>query len=233
MGIYIHLLSSERMSPLAKALARVHYCYESIKYFYEGRFFIPDKIMIWMKAPSEALGGSLKRQVLIYDLHRDIKELQSYFEKRFYTEELFSSIVMVTGTWDLDGMKLAGFISCNNEYSWHRAYFDVEIDAYGKGEVEDIIDALWAKNMIETVAISFTKEMKLAGAKQLAKPREIYFSIGAPEYGEVENLIALHLQDWRDMIRFLYAKLRKEEELWIKNKVAPIDSGFYVSSIIE
>jgi len=125
------------------------------------------------------------------------------------------------------------FFSVNNDARWREAYHDVEIDAYGKGEFEELVDYLWKQDLIETIARSFIDEIKREGRGKLAKPREIYFSIGAPEYGEVTNLILLHLKDWHNFIGFLYSKLRRDKARWIKNKVVPIDRHFFLSSIRE
>jgi len=102
----------------------------------------------------------------------------------------------------------------------------VEIDAYGRGKFEDFIDVFLDKGEISELATSFIMTIRRAGQGQSAIPTQIYFSIGAPEYGEVENLIALYLQDRREMVR-------RDRDTWIKDKVAPIDRGFFVGSIVE
>ena len=233
MGIYIRLASPTRISLLARALSRIKYCYESIRYFHQGRIFLPETIKIWLNAPTETLGGILKRQMKIVNLYRDVETLRSWVRQEFYRQELFSSIIVFEGIWDFDDIKLAGFFSANNEYTWREAYLDVEMDAYGKGEFEDLVDVFWKKGEIETIVSSFVTELKRVGRGQPIKPREIYFSIGAPEHGEVANLRALHLQDWRAFVGFLYSRLRRDKASWIKNKVAPIDRGFFLSSIRE
>jgi hypothetical protein len=233
MGIYIKLESNVRISPLEKALARLHYCYEAIRYFEQPKFFQLQNAQIWLKAPSEPLGGILKDEIRIADAYRTIELLHARFAKSFYADELFSSIVVFNGLWDLNGLKFAGFVSCNNDFAWNQAYYDVEIDAYGRGKFEDLIDVFLDKGEISELAASFITTIRRAGQGQSAIPTQIYFSIGAPEYGEVENLVALYLQDRREMVRFLYSKLRRDRDEWIKDKVAPIDRVFFVGSIME
>jgi len=233
MGIYIKLESAVRISPLEKALARLHYCYEAIRYFEQPKFFQLQNVQIWLKAPSEPLGGILKEEISTTEAYHTIGLLREHFAKSFYSEELFSSIVTFNGRWNLNGLEFAGFVSCNNDYAWNQAYCDVEIDAYARGGFEDLLDVFLARNELGGLVSSFIATIKRAGQGQLATPTQIYFSIGAPEYGEVENLIALYLQDRREMIRFLYSKLRKDKDTWIENKVAPIDRNFFVSSIVE
>jgi len=153
--------------------------------------------------------------------------------KFFYQERLFSSIIVFEGTWDFDDVKLVGFFSANNEYVWQNAYHDVEIDAYGRGEFGDLMDVFWDRNEIENLVSAFITELRQIGRGKNTKPSQVYFSVGAPEYGELSNLLALHLQDWRAFVGFLYSRLRKDKAPWIKNKVAPIDRGFFLRSIRE
>lgn len=233
MGIYIRLESPLRITPIGKALARLHYCDEIINFFYRGRNFIPRNVTIWLKATSETLGGTLENELDMHDPYRTFQILREMISTKFYTEELFSSIIVFNGIWNFDGLKLEGFISANNEYAWNRAYYDVEVDAYGNDEFEDLVDVFWEKEMLDWLVPGFISQLERASRRQRAKPREIYFSIGAPERGEVSNLIAIHLPDWHDVIDFFYARLRRDKASWIKNKVAPLDRYFFVSSIRE
>jgi len=231
MGIYIRLTSPIRVSLLTWALSRIDYCQRSIEYFEQARMFLPEKMRIWKNASSEALGGVSYTDIKISSLHIDAEKLRSLMREAFYRDELFNSIIVFEGIWDFNDMKLAGFFSVNNEYMWHEAYHDIEIDAYGKGEIEDLADHFWRQNLIETLAPSFIFEVNREARGKLIKPSEIYFSIGAPEYGEIDNLLTLHLKDWHDFIGFLYSKLRNDKASWIKNKIAPIDRHFFLSSI--
>lgn len=194
---------------------------------------MPEKMKIWLNAPTEALGGILKKEIKINNLFEDFETLRSWLNEKFYQEEWFSSIIVFEGLWEYDGVKLSGFFSINNEYAWQQAYQDVEIDAYGRGEISDLIDVFWKKGEIEFFASSFFTELKSVQEDTMIKPSEMYFSIGAPEYGEMDNLRALHLKDWRDFVDFMYSKLRKDAENWVVEKVAPIDRHFFLGSIKE
>lgn len=233
MGIYIRLGSASGVSSLDRALARLHYCYTAIKYFQQPSLFLPQNVQIWRKAPSETLGGTKADEMPISDLSYTLALLRKRFSKSYFTEELFSSIVVFNGQWNFDGIKLSGFVSCNNNSLWKQAYHDIEIDAYAKGNVEDLTDVLLGNEQFINVVQSFITDIVHANVGQPMCPAIVYFSIGAPEFGEVENLIAIHLRDWREMIRFLYAKLRRSQAPWIKEQVMPIDRGFYVGSLTE
>jgi len=131
----------------------------------------------------------------------------------------------------LNELEVGGFFSCNNFFAWNRAYLDVEIDAYSSGEYGDLTDVFIKHNEVPEVAKSFISSINASSQNQQTTPRYIYFSRGAPEFGEVEDLIVLHLRDRHDMTGFLYAKLRKTEEPWVKAKLEPIDKTFYLSSL--
>lgn len=233
MGIYVKLESPQRVSPLAWALTRLHFSYETIKYFQEGHVFVPETVAIWLKASSETMGGKRIDEKPIKDIYETIETLRNRFVREFYPNELFSSVVVFNGKWNLDGEELDGFVSANNEPSWRSAYFDVEIDLYAKGEIEDLVDFLWRKPDLENVFANFTKHLKRTEKGQSAKPMIIYFSVGAPEYGEVDNLVALDLPDRRRFVDFLYAKLHKKKEAWVKDRIDPFDRTFFVSAVHE
>ncbi len=233
MGIYIKLGSPLRVPSSDRALARLHYCYTAIKYFQQPSFFLPQNVQIWRKAPSETLGGTKVDEMPLSDVSYTFALLRKRFSKSYFSEELFSSIVVFNGVWNVDNTKLAGFISCNNNSVWKQAYHDIEIDAYGRGNIEDLMDVFLTNDEFVNIVQSFIGDISHAEVGQPMNPAIVYFSIGAPEFGEVEDLIAIHLRDWREMVKFLYAKLRRSKAPWIKEKVVPIDRGFYVSSLTE
>lgn len=233
MGIYVSLKTLERTSPLSLALARIDYCYESMRFFSRNKIFLPETAKIWLHAPTETLGGQLQHSIEIRDIYQSFEELRSWVKERFYQKELFYSMIVFEGVWDYEEFKLAGFFSVNNDFIWRKAYHDVEIDAYGRGQTEDLVDIFWKKHEIQTVSNAFFNELKNAAKGRKIKPKEIYFSIGSPEYGEVVNLIALHLEDWRDFLLFLYSKLRKDKAPWVKNRVSPMDKSFFLGALRE
>jgi len=190
-------------------------------------------VSIWLNAPSEAMNGKQIYKRPVTDLVSTTRELQVKFKDSFNRDELSTSIVLFEGTWQLSDLEIAGFFSCNNYRVWNRVYFDVEIDAYSKGEYGDLMDVFLKQGNVPELAKNFVTYSKMSSQNQAITPRFIYFSHGVPEYGEVEDLIALYLMDRHDMIKFLYNKLRRIEESWVKNQVEPIDRHFFVSSLVS
>jgi hypothetical protein len=232
MGIYTKLATS-RINPIDSALARLFYCTEAIRHFQRDKFFVPKSVSIWLNAPSEALHGRQIYKHELTDLSTITQELQRRFKNSFYPDNLFSSIVLFEGTWQLYDLEIAGFFSCNNYRVWNRIYFDVEIDAYSKSEYGDLMDIFLAHGEVPEFVKNFVAYYKMSSQNQIIIPRFIYFSKGVPEYGEVEDLVALYLRDRHDMVTFLYNKLRRIEESWVKDQVVPIDRHFYVSSLVS
>jgi hypothetical protein len=232
MGIYTKLMTSG-INPIDKALARLFYCTEAIKHFQRDRFFVPRSVSIWLNAPSEALKGKVIYRRELTDFDSITQELQRKFKDTFSRDALSTSIVLFEGTWHLYDTEIAGFFACNNYRVWNRVYFDVEIDTYSKGEYGDLMDVFLAHGEVPELAKNFVTYYKMSSQNQTIMPRFIYFCRGVPEYGEVEDLIALYLRDRHDMIRFLYSKLRKIEESWVKDQVEPIDRNFYISSLVS
>jgi len=241
MGIYIRLKSQtgERVPLREISLVRLHYANEIIRFFYEGRVFIPKNIEVWHRFPSKSLGGECRNKfpqdsAEIVDPFREIALLRRLFSDRSYPlDQLISTIIMINGIWDINGTKLAGFLSVNNDFAWRRVYRDIEIDAYGKGDIEDLVDALWKFEEIQSIVNKFIKKITLSASNQLAIPREIYFTTGVPVKGEPENLMAIHLPDRRDLIEFFYSTLSKLGEAEIKDKMNPLDRTFFINAISE
>lgn len=233
MGIYTKLSSSNQVNPLDKALARLHYCTEAIRQLQFSHYFTAKKYSVWLNAPSEALNGKKIREGEITNFWDTSETLRSWVKERFYEEGLVASIILFEGEWNINDVTLNGFFSCNNYAFWNRVYLDVEIDAYSCGSYGDLIDVFLAQKSVSEFAKLFVSNMHSASMNQGIKPRFIYFSRGVPEYGEVEDLVALYLKDRRDMTTFLYTKLRKGKEAWVKNQLIPIDKVFYLKTLSD
>ncbi len=233
MGIYINLKPILEPSIRSRTLARLHFSNEIIKYFEEWKYFSLSKFQIWLKAPSETLGGTLKEEQNITDTYETFEKLRERFTKTNIMDELFSSIVVFHGEWNFDGMKFHGFVSSNNSSDWRKTYHDIETDLYGREDINDLTEALLTKTDFENIVPDFVSHIRRAEKEQTMTASPIYFSIGAAEYGETDDLIALHLKDWRELIRFLYSKLRRSKDIWVKEQVTPFDKHFYLSSLTE
>jgi hypothetical protein len=238
MGIYVRLAPVVKSTPLARALTRLEYSREIIRFFEENKIFTPSKYEVWLRAPSVTLGGKCVTSREINTTHTALQELRVQFEKHFISDELFSSIVTFYGTWTFNNTKFSGFVSCNHSLAWREIYQDIETDLYGQGNIGDLVEVFLNKEYFkedefQNLVQLFVSHVTKTTIDQTMIATPIYFSVGAAEYGETTDLVALHLRDWHDLVRFFYKKLRNSKEQWVRDRVSPLDRKFFVKSITE
>jgi len=141
--------------------------------------------------------------------------------------------MIIYGDWSILDSNFEGFISINNEYSWRLAYQDIEIDAFGQKDQEDLVEILWMNENINYLIKDFLTTITSKKTDIYSRISEIYFSIGAPEFGNVENLMALHIPSWRTMVRFLYTQMHNDEDKWYRDRIAPLNRSFFLRSLTE
>jgi hypothetical protein len=238
MGIYVRLAPTAKTTQLERALIRLQYCREIIRFFEDFKIFKPSNYEVWLRAPSTTLGGRCVTQREVTNTHVALQELRVQFEKHFLSDELFSSIVTFYGTWTFNDTTFNGFVSCNHSLSWREVYQDIETDLYGLGDIGDLVDVFlnrkyFKEDEFQNLVQLFVNHVTNVSKEQPMVATPIYFSIGAAEYGETTDLVALHLGDWHDLIKFFYKKLRNSKEQWVRDHVTPLDRNFFVKSITE
>src|SRR5208283_1611970 len=219
MGIYITLRNrTDTKIPLRDViLERVHYTDAVIRFFYGGRIFVPAEIRIWRGRPSQALGGEqLSPEIKVTDFPRDMANLKHQLSQ-FTLEQLLSTVIQIEGYCDIEGKQIAGFFSINNNSSWRDVYRDIEIDAYGRGEIEDLVDAIWQVEInAQGTVKQLIKSLDNAEINQNTVINEVFFSIGVPTIGDMRNLRAIHCSGRRALIRFMYSTMATEGEEEVK-----------------
>jgi hypothetical protein len=235
MGIYLTLSQQgEGKVPMREVvLSRLHYTVQAIRFFYQGRVFVPYEILVWKGRPSEALGGEQIEKITVNDFDKDISALVAKMseQKLFPLEQLLATIIQINGTWNIDDTQLDGFFSANNSASWRSVYHDLEIDAFGKGEIEDLTDVFWKDKDLQGVIKRFIDSVDNARVGQKVMPREIFFSVGVPAKGEVGNLRALHCSQRRYLIDFMYSTLSENNVTDIHDKLGPLNKKFFIGAI--
>ena len=236
MGIYVTLRSpsGEHVPFRDYPLIRLHYATEMLRFFYEGKIFVPQNIEIWRDFPTETLGGEREDTIEVSEIFRDIAALRMRFASRdFSLERLMLTIVVINGHWDLNGELIPGFFSVNNNPAWRGIYKDLEIDASGSGDVADLIDAIWKRDDTESIVLSLIKKLKASEENQKVTPNMVFFSIGVPEKGAVENLVGLNVKDRRTLIDFLYSTLHEKADTNIRDRIPPLNRDFFIKTINE
>jgi hypothetical protein len=154
-------------------------------------------------------------------------------DRNYPLDRLMSTIIIFNGYWDLYGTLIPGFFSINNSSAWRGTYKDLEIDASGTGDFNDLIGILWKRDDMEGIIHNFVKKLKSAESGQKVTPNMVFFSIGVPAKGDVDNLVGLYLRDRRTLIDFLYSTLIEKGDPETKSKIPPLDRGFFIKAITE
>jgi hypothetical protein len=205
-----------------------------LRFFYDGRIFVPQNIEVWLNFPDRALGGELDQSIEVSDIFKDIATVRMQLsDKNYPLDRLVSTIIIINGHWDINGTLIPGFFSINNSSVWRGTYKDLEIDASGTGDFNDLIGVLWKRDDMEGIVRNFVKKIKSAESGQKVTPKMIFFSIGVPAKGDVDNLVGLYLRDRRTLIDFLYSTLNEKGDPEIKSKIPPLDRGFFIKAISE
>jgi len=141
---------------------------------------------------------------------------------------------MFNGVWDFDDIELGGYFSVHNERVWREVYHDIEIDAYGKGDFGDLVDALWkTQDMVNLVPRFVNALVRSPPAKRMAI-YEMFFSQGVPTDEDVENLLATHFRGTRArLISFFYRVLRNSKDVWVTSRATPIDNRFFIRTLYD
>jgi hypothetical protein len=236
LGIYITLRSpsGEHIPFRDFPLIRLHYATEMLRFFYEGKIFVPQNIEVWLNFPEKALGGELDQNIEVSDTFKDIATMRMRLSDRNYPlDRLMSTIIVINGHWNLFDTLIPGFFSINNSPTWRGTYKDLEIDASGTGDFNDLIGVLWKREDMEGIVSSFVKKLKNAEIGQKVTPNIVFFSIGVPAKGDVDNLVGLYLKDRRALIDFLYSTLTEKGDPETKDRMPPLSRDFFIKTITE
>jgi hypothetical protein len=148
--------------------------------FYNG-YFEPSRIEVWRDAPTEALGGKLQNKIVCRDKSNVPEVLnQAWAGVRKDFGILESMILLIRGLWNVDGLKAAGYICVNNEVSSIETYGDIEVGAYPRGQIADVIDLFWVDSAKRQALVSNFISRFSKFEDESHSIRYIVFGTGAP-----------------------------------------------------
>ena len=235
MGIYLTLKSpsGEHIPFRDMPLIRLQYATEAIRFFYSNKIFVPENIEQWHRYADEALGGTKEPTIQASsDIFRDLALVrQNLADRSRPLERLMSTIIVINGYWDLNGEIISGFFSINNSYGWRTIYKDLEIDASGHGDAKDLVEVLWKRADRRGIVDNFVKSLNSMSKGLKATPNAIYFSIGVPAKGDVENLLGVYLNDRRALLDFLYSTLSARADAETKDSMLPLKRSYFVGAM--
>jgi hypothetical protein len=232
MGIHITLFPQERATAQEAVLGRLRVCYEAMRFFKEGLFFAQDA-EIWVHAPSESLGGSLKKTFPAENLYEVTEAVNGYLNTIPF-DQLIETFIVFKGKWEFDNVALSGYFSVNNDAEWRKVYGDIEISAYAKAEFEDIVDAFWATQKMVTLIPMFVQTLQRGIEKTGLGISQVAFSRGIPTEEDPSNLMALYLVgERRGLLNVFYRARRKSMDPDIVAKAEPLNTFFFLKTLMS
>jgi hypothetical protein len=232
MAIYIILAIPRNLSSLEIISDRLRACYESIKFFNNKLFYLSE-VEIWFDATSEALGGILSRVIPITNLLDDVNKVYDYVENLRITERL-RTIIVFRGHWEIADIKLAGYFSVNNKFEWNSVYGDIEISAYSKGNISDIIDALWSLDERDAIISKFIHDFYDSIQTLRVRLSLIVFCFGVWSKDDLSNVMAFYLAGGRrNLLSVFYSALKESKVSEIIMKSKPLNTKFLLDTLKE
>jgi len=230
MGIYIDLYTILPASYYERVRHKLQFCIAALKFFHEGLFALQDA-ELWIGAPSEASGGTLKETVKTTDPYLAGEILEKFLSNLPY-DEVSQSIVMLNGVWDFDDVKLGGYFSVNFSKVWRDVYHDIEIGAYAKKDFADLVDILWVTQDMESLSRKFIAALRKTAINRSLGLQTMFFSRGVPTEEDPTNLMGAYLHgERRGLLRIFYKALSKTKDPEVASRVPALNDTFFVKTL--
>lgn len=232
MGIYIKVKHpSTLLSGKNYSESRVIICKKAVKYFNKAGFFYPSIIEIWSGFPSEFLGGKIDKTYKTDNIDDVDEVLIKQFSMDEFNYKWYNSIIRIQGLWVINNEYYKGYFSINNSNLWRKTYYDISIDAFGPSNKSGLIELLLEEKDFNYIIGDFFKYISIDKIGNIGNVSIIIASHGAPQSGDVKDLVAIHVPSWRSMIKYFYDAMNNEEEEYFEDHIKHIDKDFFTSSL--
>lgn len=200
----------------SRTSSKISLAYEILN-FYDA-YFDPSRIEIWSEAPNEALGGQRRTQIECREKSR-VKDvlMQALDIVRKDRDLLESMILMMRGVWTISGLKVPGYICVNNEESSVKTYGDIEVGAYSRGEVTDIIDLFWMDSTLTRHLVNDFLSRFSKFYDESHSVNYIVFGIGAPLVQPVTEWSASYHRRPTDFLYKVLSTMKKEPRIGVSS----------------
>jgi hypothetical protein len=230
MAILISIVRREAINYDELVLEKLATCYEAMKFFKDS-FFIPQTAELWYNAPSEALGGEQKKELTIKDLFETRQVLASMLKNTLF-QDLRKTIIIFRGVWKIENAELAGYFSIQNAPEWRKVYGDIEISAYPKGEIEDLVDALWLTTDVQGIIDHFIDDLNRGMSTLKIGLSQVVFYRGIWNKDDPTGIMAILLTgERRGLLRIFYEARRKEKSWDMEPMARPLDTSFLLDTL--
>lgn len=220
------------MPPHSRSEGRLIIAERVMQYFEDAGMFHLRSVDIWDRANSEALGGRLHDSIEPNSYKSNNLEFKNNLTENYY-RRFYNSIIMFEGEWNINGHVVDGFISVNNDYSWRKTYYDIEVDCYSKGEIDDIVELFLGLEYFKDMFQDFLEYMKVQAGDSAFHINRIFYSYGVPHPEDLENILVLHTNSLKAFVNFLYQRLKADNDAWFKSNVRPYTRNTYLNELFE
>jgi len=232
MGIYFVLGSTLRLPPHSRAREKMIIAERIVKYYESSGMFELKSLNVWDKARSESLGGNLIESIESLR-YKSIKEEFIHNIVENYYRRFYNSIIVFEGKWNIDGTIVDGFISVNNDFNWRSVYYDIEIDCYSEGGIDDISEIFLGLNYFSDMFKHFLEYLENYAGESRLLITSIFYSYGVPHEEDLENILVMHTNSMKNFVSFLYKRLKADNDSWVKDHVKPYTRPTYLNEIFE
>jgi hypothetical protein len=230
MAILINFVSSQIATFEELVQDKLTACYGAMRFFQNGYFF-PQTVELWYDAPSIALGGELRKEKSAQNLFEAYEILQNDL-RNIQNQDLRRTIVIFRGVWKIEDIELAGYFSIHNSMEWRKVYGDIEISAYPKDDIEDIVDALWLTNDINGMIDKFIGNLYQDISKLRIAISQVVFCHGIWNKDDPAGIMAILLVgERRGLLRIFYDARRKEKSWDLEPMAKPLDTTFLLDTL--
>lgn len=232
MGIKIVLSQMKPATTSQVILDRLKICFGAMRFFHKGLFLLQEA-EVWLGAPSEALGGVLKKKLPTTNPYDALDALHRHLQTLPFGE-VGETIIVFKGIWQFEGTSLEGYFSVQNAKSWREVYGDIEISAYARKEIEDIVDIFWQTQDMPTLIPRFLQDLKQTTQQLSMGLSLVSFSRGIPTEEDPTNLMAVYLVGERRGLLGIFYKARKRSlDPEVTAKSEPLSTTFFLNTLVE
>lgn len=147
--------------------------------------------------------------------------------------DLFFSIVRFVGVWEGDGANYDGYVSISNSPNWGRVYGDVEVNAFPKGNIRDIVDIFYASKTAKERQVDFFVDSFADFNDGIFKVKGIYFALGVPSAEDFDLWRTASVTSETRLLEDAIIALRATGDEEIRRWLAPYSVPFLVRNLRE
>ncbi len=203
--------------------------------FYSERFKV-QRAEIWKFATLKELEGIQLGGLEIsekYVTRENEDELLAKLQK-LTVVDLFFSIIRLVGIWEGDdGVNCEAYVSVSNSPNWGRVYGDVEVNAFPKRNIRDIVDIFYANKTAKERLVDFFVHSFADFNDGISKVKGIYFALGVPSAEDFDLWRTASVTSETRLLEDAITALKAIGDEEIRKWLAPYSVPFLVKSLRE